>query len=136
MTRRIPTIFVFAMLIVFAACGPQEADEAGEATPAVQESQTALMAEATITEAAATATAMKVVPGGKIESHELEHENGELIYSFDLSVADKTGIEEVNVDAMTGAMVAHEHETPAQIAKEKAEDAKAAAAARIKAGGF
>ena len=133
MTRRIPAICAFATLIAFAACGPKEADEAGEATPAVQESQTALMAEATITEAAASATAMKEVPGGKIESHELERENGKLIYSFDLSVADKEGIEEVNVDAMTGAMVAHEHETPSQIAKEKAADAKAAA--KKKSGG-
>ena len=97
------------------------------AAPKPEESQAALMKEAKITLAAATATAMKEVPGGKIAAHELERENGKLIYSFDIKVAGKSGIEEVAVDAMTGAMIEHAHETPADEAKEKAADAKKAA---------
>ncbi len=107
---------------------------ADEAKEAAADGQAALMKEAKITLAAATATAMKEVPGGKIESHELEREDGKLIYSFDIKVTGKTGVEEVAVDAMTGAMLSHEHETPAQIAKEKAADAKAAA--KKKSGGI
>ncbi len=52
------------------------------------------------------------VPNGTVKSHELEREHGKLIYSFDFVVAGKTGIDEVNVDAMTGAIVATEHEGP------------------------
>jgi hypothetical protein len=103
-----------------------------------EETQAQLQKEATITLAAATATALKEVPAGKISAHELERENGKLIYSFDIKVAGKKGIEEVNVDAMTGAVVSKAHEDPSTEAKEKAEDAKKAAAAKaaaVKKGG-
>jgi uncharacterized membrane protein YkoI len=60
----------------------------------------------------ARAVVIRTVPGAKIESSENERERGTLIYSFDMRVAGKRGIEEVNVDAMTGALVAHEHESP------------------------
>ncbi|HEY3934864.1 MAG TPA: PepSY domain-containing protein [Gemmatimonadales bacterium] len=75
------------------------------------ESQATLAKEAKITLAAATATALKTVPGSVVRSHELEREGGKLIYSFDMKLAGKPGIEEVNVDAMTGATVGKvEHE--------------------------
>jgi uncharacterized membrane protein YkoI len=64
------------------------------------------------------------VPGGKVQSHELEREKGKLIYSYDIKVAGKSGIEEVNVDAMTGEIVAHEHEDAKTEAKEKKAEAK------------
>ena len=73
------------------------------------------------------------MPSGKISAHELERENGKLIYSFDIKVAGKKGIEEVNVDAMTGAVVSKAHEDPSTEAKEKADDAKKAAAAKVAA---
>ena len=40
-------------------------------------------------------------------SHELERENGNLIWSFDIKVAGKSGTEEVTVNAVTGAVVTH-----------------------------
>ncbi len=84
---------------------------------------------AKITPEAATATAQAKVPTGKIETAEIEKEDGKLIYSFALKIAGKTGIEEVAVDAMTGKVLAVEHETPADEAKEaKADMAKAAKA--------
>ena len=70
-----------------------------------------LKAEAKVSEAAARATALKEVPNGVIQSGELEREDGKLIYSFDIKVPGKSGIEEVEVDAMTGAVVEREHET-------------------------
>ena len=84
---------------------------------------------AKITPAAATATAQAKVPNGKIESAEIEQEDGKLIYSFAIKVAGKSGIEEVAVDARTGKVLAVEHETPEDEAKEaKADVVKAAKA--------
>ena len=87
-------------------------------------SQAALRREAKISLAAATKTALALVAGGKVRSSELEREKGKLIYSFDIKVAGKTGIEEVNVDAMTGTVVAHEHETPKAEKKEAVQESR------------
>lgn len=81
-----------------------------------------LQREAKISLVSARATALKVVPTGKVTSEELEREKGKLIYSFDIKVAGKSGIEEVAVDAKTGKVLAHEHETPKMEAKEAAKE--------------
>jgi len=59
----------------------------------------------------ARATALAKVPGGKIKRAELEREKGRLIYSFDIRVPGKSGIEEVQVDATDGSVVSVVHET-------------------------
>lgn len=87
---------------------------------------------AKITEDAAAATAQGRVPKGKIEGVELEREKGKLIYSYDIKTAGKSGIDEVNVDAMTGKIIGFEHESPAAMKKEAAEDAKGAKTAKPK----
>jgi len=91
---------------------------------------TKLKSEAKVSEADAIATAEKAVPDGKIESGEIEREGGKLIYSFDIKVPKKSGVEEVNVDAMTGEVVKKEHETAkaekAEMKKEAAEMKKEA----------
>lgn len=93
--------------------------------PAEKErSQAALQQEARITEATARATALREVPNGTIKSSELEREHGKLIYSFDIAVPGRSGIEEVAVNAIDGSIVAHEHETPAMEKKEAAQEAK------------
>jgi hypothetical protein len=84
-----------------------------------------LVKHAKVTESEAAATAQKRVPKGKIKSVEIERENKKLIYSYDIETAGKSGIDEVNIDAMTGKVVSVEHETPAMEKKEAAEDAKA-----------
>jgi hypothetical protein len=78
----------------------------------------ALKARAKISGDSAKKIARAQVPGGTIRSGELEEEKGKLIYSFDIKVAGKSGIEELNVDALTGAVVAHEHESDATERKE------------------
>ena len=93
---------------------------AGAQKAAKHETEKELKAEAKIEKAAATKTALAEVPGGKVKSSELERENGRLVYSFDISSKGKTGIDEVQVDAITGAVVSKTHETPAM---EKAEAA-------------
>src|SRR6267142_2391352 len=89
-----------------------------------EESQATLQKEAKITEAAARATALQQVPNGTVKSSELERENGKLIYSYDITVPGKTGIDEVNVNAIDGTVVAKQHETPKSEKAEAAKEAK------------
>jgi uncharacterized membrane protein YkoI len=88
------------------------------------ESQAQLQKEAKISEETARATALKEVPNGTVKSSELEREHGKLIYSYDISVAGKPGIEEVNVNAIDGSVVARSHEGAAAEKKEAVQEAK------------
>jgi len=112
-----------AALLTIGAAASASAQEGKPATKKAAIRQAALRKEAKIAEADARKTALAAVPGGKVQSHELERENGKLIYSYDIKVAGKSGIEEVNVDAMTGEIVAHEHENAKTEAKEKKAEA-------------
>jgi hypothetical protein len=94
---------------------------------AVKEDKPGLLRKAKITAEAATASARAKVPNGKIVAAEIEEEKGRLIYSFDIRTDGKPGIDEVNVDAITGKVLGVEHETPKDEAKEKAADKKAGA---------
>ena len=77
-----------------------------EAKPAMKhETDAQLKAEAKITPAAAKATALSKVPGGWVKASELERENGKLLYSFDIATKGKSGIDEVQIDAITGAQI-------------------------------
>lgn len=78
----------------------------------VKEEKPGLLRQATITPEAAVRTALAEVPNGKIESAEIEKEDGKLVYSFDIKVAGQRGVEEVLIDAQTGKLVSKEHETP------------------------
>jgi uncharacterized membrane protein YkoI len=94
------------------------------------DTQAALQKEAKITEAAARATALQQVPNGTVKSNELEREGGKLIYSYDITVPGKTGIDEVNVNAIDGSVVAKQHETPKAEKTEAAKEAKEKKAAK------
>lgn len=85
-----------------------------------------LQAQATLSGDSAIAIALAQVPGGTIREAELENEHHRLIYSFDVKVAGKPGITEVNVDAKTGAVVGLSHEGPADKATERAKEKHAA----------
>jgi uncharacterized membrane protein YkoI len=89
-----------------------------------EESAAALQAEAKISESTARATALKEVPNGSVKKYELEREGGKLIYSYDISVPGKTGIEEVAINAIDGSIVTHEHETPKKERAEAAQESK------------
>ena len=88
------------------------------------ESQAALQAEAKVSMETARATALKEVPNGTVKSGELEREKGKLIYSFDISVPGKSGIDEVNVNAIDGSIVGKAHESAATEKKEAVQEAK------------
>lgn len=96
------------------------------------ETQAELQKEAHMTMAEARAMALKTVPTATIQAGEIEREGGKLIYSFDMKVPGKSGIDEVNIDAMTGTLVSHQHETPKDERAEAKADAKAAKAAKPK----
>ncbi|MBI2795867.1 MAG: PepSY domain-containing protein [Gemmatimonadetes bacterium] len=89
----------------------------------VKEARPGLMKRARVSAEAATATALARVPGGTVQSADLEEDKGRIIYSFDIKVAGRPGVEEVAVDAVTGKVLSVAHETPADEAKEKAADA-------------
>jgi uncharacterized membrane protein YkoI len=90
------------------------------------ETQAALQKEAHMTMTDARALALKTVPNATIQAGEIEREGGKLIYSFDMKVPGKSGIDEVNIDAMTSKLVSHQHETPKDERAEAKADAKAA----------
>ena len=88
------------------------------ATASVAADDPKLVAEAKIKETEARATALAQVRNGTVRSEELEREHGHLIYSYDIEVPGKSGIDEVNVDAMTGKVIARTHEGPKAERKE------------------
>jgi hypothetical protein len=97
---------------------------AGASARGYKSSGKSLKSQAKISIRQARATALAKVPGGRVKSSELEREKGKLIYSFDIRPATGTGIEEVQVDAITGEVVSVEHETPKKEAAEKRHESK------------
>jgi hypothetical protein len=81
------------------------------------------LAKVTRTEAQRAALASIDAPRAAVVNEgETEVEQACLVYSFDIRVPGKSGIEEVMVDAGTGTALSHTHETPAQEAAERAQD--------------
>jgi uncharacterized membrane protein YkoI len=70
----------------------------------------ALVKQATVSEANAAKTVAARLPNGRIQAVELENEGGRLIYSYEVKVPGRSGIEEINVNAKTGVVVNTEHE--------------------------
>jgi uncharacterized membrane protein YkoI len=115
-----------------ASAGAQATHKTVTASHMKIETQADLQKEAKMTMADARVLAQKTVPTGKIASGEIEREGGKLIYSFDMKVAGKSGIDEVNIDAMTGTLIANQHETPKDEKAEAKADVKTAKAAKHK----
>ena len=112
----VPTMVVGLVFVLASTVGAQ-------GTPLkIKEEKAGLLKQAKISPAEAQKTAQAKFPSGTIKSGEIEKEGGKLIYSFDIQQAGVKGIEEVNVDALTGVVVATEHENPADEAKEKAKE--------------
>jgi uncharacterized membrane protein YkoI len=89
------------------------------------ETEADLTKQAKISKDSATTIALARVPGSTISSAEIERENGRLIWSFDLKTAGKSGIDEVNVNALTGKVVGKtQHEGPKTEKKEAVQEAK------------
>jgi uncharacterized membrane protein YkoI len=115
----IATLLV-SFVAVSAGAQPSKSDKAAK-------EQATLKATAKISEDSARVIALKAVPGSTVKAAEIEKEKGKLIWSFDLTIKGKKGVEEVQVDAMTGKMLGREHESDAVEAKEAKDEAKAKA---------
>jgi hypothetical protein len=61
-------------------------------------------------------------PSIVVAEGELEVEQGCLVYSFDIKIPGKPGIEEIIIDAGTGMILSQKHESANQEAAEKAKD--------------
>src|SRR4051794_21460829 len=76
------------------------------------EKQAKLQAEAKVSRADAEKLALTKAPGGTIKEGGLEREKGKLIWSFDVATPGTKDITEVTIDAITGAIVSVDKETP------------------------
>ena len=85
-------------------------------------SQDALKAQARGHGEGARATGLAKIPGGAVQSVELENENGKLVWSFDISDPKSPNVIEVQVDAKTGRIVSKKSESPSEQAKEAKAD--------------
>jgi hypothetical protein len=65
---------------------------------------------------------LKSAAGATVKETELEAEHGCLVWSFDIQLAGKAGIQEIQVDAGNGKILSSEHESPKAEAAEKARD--------------
>ena len=109
MYKKITTVFAFAAILAAGAFAATSTAKDTKQHPKITMEQ-------------ARATALKKAPG-KVTSEELENEKGKLIYSFDIATS-KTDVTEVNVDAISGKIVAVQHENAAKEAAEKKQEAK------------
>lgn len=75
-----------------------------------------------VTEQQARTIAHKRYPDSAFESAELETEHGHRIWSIDLRPHGSNDIREVQIDAISGEIIATELETPDDQAREAAED--------------
>jgi hypothetical protein len=118
-------ICAFLMLPISAAA----AGLACDTRPAKNAPASALPGLARISKAEAQKRALARLKSqsAEIVSADLEVEQGCLVYSFDIRLSGKPGVEEIMVDAGTGKIVSHKHETAAQEAAERAKDGATAA---------
>jgi Peptidase propeptide and YPEB domain len=108
--RRSMLPVVSALVVAGAALAPIAAQQPNPGYK--RDLPAALVKQATVPEQDAAKTALAQVANGRIQAVELENETGRLIYSYELKVPGRSGIEEVNVNAKTGAVVNTEHESP------------------------
>jgi len=81
--------------------------------------QAALQAQAKISQADAQKTALDQVPGGTVKTSELEKEKGKLMWSFDITTPGTSEVTEVEIDAITGKLIAVEKESAEKKEKSK-----------------
>ena len=85
----------------------------------VKPEKASYLKEARLTADSAIRIALARIPGGTVREAELEKERSRLVYSFDIAVAGKAGIDEVLVDAKSGEVIEVSHESPKDEASEQ-----------------
>ena len=115
----------FGLILVVLA-----ATAAGAATPCsihpkngATDEELAAMAKVSMADARKAALrSLKDASKAIVEDAELEVEDGCLVYSFDIAIKGKSGVQEIQVDAGTGKVLSSKHESPAAEKAEKAKD--------------
>lgn len=120
------TLFALGCSVALAAAAGAQGTQHGtqHGTRSETDIPATLARQARISLDSARAIATHRVPNATVASQELEREHGRLIYSFDMKVAGKAGVEEVNVNALNGRIVDVSHESPAAEKKEAAAEKK------------
>ncbi len=77
-----------------------------------------------VTKEVARSAALAAVPGGVVQSAELETEHGRRIWSFDIKDPGSSNVVEIQIDAKTGAVVSKTIESPRDQKKEAIADRK------------
>ncbi len=85
-------------------------------------SELAGMAKVSQAEAQKTAIDSVKSDNAEVAEAELEVENDCLVYSFDIKIAGKSGVQEVMVDAGNGKVLSSKHESPKAEANERAKE--------------
>jgi len=120
MTRKL----LFLMALPFGVLAAQQpSNQTGQQPPVtIKAEKPEYRSQAKITSDVAVQTALARVPGGQVREGELEKEHGLLVYSFDVLVPNREGVDEVQVDAKSGKVVSVKHESAADEAKEHASE--------------
>lgn len=104
-------VAMFAPTLLFAAVPMASAQQT--APPCyTRDVPAGLAREVKVSEDSAHALAAALVSNGTLRALELEREDEKLLYSMEFTVPGTAGVEEVNIDAVTGALIGKEHETP------------------------
>ena len=109
----------FAATLLLASCSNDTttAGTAGQDAPratiqpgvtVLEEDSPGLLAQATITDAAARAVALERFPNGQIVDAEIDEDDGRVMYKYQLRLASERRGVDVDIDAKTGAIVAVE----------------------------
>ena len=125
--------FLTALAIALACCVAYPATSVAKGTKGTHCSvhaskgtaQKDLEAMAKVSQEDAQRAALKTFPASahtEIVESELEQERGCVVYSFDVKVDGKSGVDEVLVDAGTGKVLSRKHESAAHEAAEKVKD--------------
>ncbi len=85
---------------------------------------TTFAASTAVTREAARSAALAAVPGGSVQSAELETEHGRRIWSFDIKDAGSPNVVEIQIDARTGAVVSKTIESTRDQKREAIADQK------------
>jgi len=110
-------LFIFGAVVALAGALPAVATQPCSIQVAKGMSDAQLGRLARVSRAQAEKIAVARLTGRRAvstASAELEAEHGCLIWSFDLYVAGRTGVQEIQVDAGTGKVLSVRHESPRQ----------------------
>lgn len=123
--RRTPThLYVAALTALTLTFASTSHAQGTPGSGAMKEDHRGQLARATVSPDSARHIARARIAGAVIAEEGIEEEHGKLVYSFDMKTPGRAGIDEVLVDARSGAVISVAHEGPADEAAERAQDAR------------